>query len=76
MGGAVRHFFSRWVDAMPNTIIGLCLSGVLACLIAIASILGGSTELALAAFFIGQVGAVLALLVGFALDKRRLDRRR
>lgn len=68
------NFLRNWIDAMPNTIIGLCFAGMGAVLCATIGVVLDSTGWFVAAFIVGQVGTVLALLVGFVLDKRRIQR--
>lgn len=67
-------FLRDWADAMPNTIIGLCLAGIGAVFFATVGIVLDSDAWFVAAFISGQVGTFAALGIGFVLDKRRADR--
>lgn len=71
----MRRFLHDWLDAMPNTITGLCSVGVIACALVVAAIVTESETLSLSAMVFSQVGTFAALGGGFVLDKRRMDRR-
>lgn len=70
----MKRFLDAWIDAMPTTIILLCLAGIASLACGLVGVIADSTAWFVAAMIVGQCGTIFALVTGFIFDSRRLKR--
>lgn len=68
------NFIRNWANAMPNTIAGLCVVAIIGITLGTIGLFTATATLSIAAMLFGQVGTVVALVGGFILDRKRIDR--